>query len=214
MCRMGRLEETSGCHMIKIGLTGVIGSGKAEVARILASLGATVIFADKISREIYEPGDPGHQAVVETFGEDVLDEDERIDRAALAAIVFSDDSQRRRLEQAVWPVMARVVEERMQEADAEDAPAAVLEAAVLFEAGWDSLVDEVWAVTTPEATSIDRVRRRDGLTAEQVRARMAAQLSAEEKASRADRVIANDGTLDDLRVAVEHIWTEMTGQTP
>jgi dephospho-CoA kinase len=200
--------------MIKIGLTGVIGSGKAEVARILASLGATVIFADKISREIYEPGDPGHQAVVETFGEDVLDEDERIDRAALAAIVFSDDSQRRRLEQAVWPVMARVVEERMQEADAEDAPAAVLEAAVLFEAGWDSLVDEVWAVTTPEATSIDRVRRRDGLTAEQVRARMAAQLSAEEKASRADRVIANDGTLDDLRVAVEHIWTEMTGQTP
>ncbi len=200
--------------MIKIGLTGVIGSGKAEVARILALLGATVIFADKISREIYEPGDPGHQAVVETFGEDVLDEDERIDRAALAAIVFSDDSQRRRLEQAVWPVMARVVEERMQEADAEDAPAAVLEAAVLFEAGWDSLVDEVWAVTTPEATSIDRVRRRDGLTAEQVRARMAAQLSAEEKASRADRVIANDGTLDDLRVAVEHIWTEMTGQTP
>jgi dephospho-CoA kinase len=200
--------------MIKIGLTGVIGSGKAEVAKILASLGATVIYADMVSREVYEPGDAGHQAVVDAFGEDVLDEDERIDRAALAAIVFRDESQRRRLEMAVWPVMADVVEERMKAAEAEDAPAAVLEAAVLFEAGWEALVDEVWAVTTPESMSIDRVRRRDGLTVDQVRARMVAQLSAEEKASRADRVIVNDGTLDDLRAAVERIWTEITGQTP
>jgi dephospho-CoA kinase len=200
--------------MIKIGLTGVIGSGKAEVARILASLGATVIYADLVSREIYEPGDPGHQAVVDAFGEDVLDGDERIDRAALASIVFRDESQRRRLEQAVWPVMADVVKKRMKAAEAEPVAAAVLEAAVLFEAGWEDLVDEVWTVTTPEAMSIDRVRRRDGLTVEQVRARVAAQLSAEEKASRADRVIVNDGTLDDLRVAVERIWTEMTGQTP
>lgn len=200
--------------MIKIGLTGVIGSGKAEVARILASLGATVIYADQISREIYEPGDPGHQAVVDALGEEILDEDERIDRAALAAIVFSDESQRRKLEKAVWPVMATVVEERMMTAEADEAPAAVLEAAVLFEAGWEGLVDEVWAVTTPESTSIDRVRRRDGLTVEQVRARMAAQLSAEEKSRRADRVIVNDGTLDDLRVVVERIWTDKTGQTP
>jgi dephospho-CoA kinase len=200
--------------MIKIGLTGVIGSGKAEVAKILASLGATVIYADMVSREIYEPGDAGHQAVVDAFGEDVLDEDERIDRAALAAIVFRDESQRRRLEMAVWPVMADVVEKLMKAAEAEDAPAAVLEAAVLFEAGWEALVDEVWAVTTPESMSIDRVRRRDGLTVDQVRARMVAQLSAEEKASRADRVIVNDGTLDDLRAAVERIWTEITGQTP
>ena len=200
--------------MIKIGLTGVIGSGKAEVARILAALGATVIYADQVSREIYEPGDSGHQAVVDAFGEDVLDEDERIDRAALAAIVFRDESQRRKLEKAVWPVMADVVEERMNAAAAEEAPAAVLEAAVLFEAGWENLVDEVWAISTPEAMSIDRVRRRDGLTVEQVRARMAAQLSAEEKSRRADRVIVNDGTLDDLRVAVERIWTEITGQTP
>jgi dephospho-CoA kinase len=200
--------------MIKIGLTGVIGSGKAEVAKILASLGATVIYADMVSREVYEPGDAGHQAVVDAFGEDVLDEDERIDRAALAAIVFRDESQRRRLEMAVWPVMADVVEKLMKAAEAEDAPAAVLEAAVLFEAGWEALVDEVWAVTTPESMSIDRVRRRDGLTVDQVRARMVAQLSAEEKASRADRVIVNDGTLDDLRAAVERIWTEITGQTP
>ncbi|MDA1297784.1 MAG: dephospho-CoA kinase [Chloroflexi bacterium] len=198
--------------MFKIGLTGVIGSGKAEVASILASLGAAVIYADQISRQIYEPGDAGHQAVVDTFGEDVLDEDERIDRAALAAIVFGDEAQRRRLENAVWPVMAAVVEKRLAAAEAEGAPAAVIEAAVLFEAGWDRLVDEVWAVTADEAASVLRVRRRDGASEDQVRARMAAQLSAGEKAARANRVIVNDGSLEDLRECVEQVWNEVTGE--
>lgn len=197
--------------MIKIGLTGVIGSGKGEVAHILAALGAVVIFADHISRRIYEPGDPGHQAVVETFGEDVLDEDERIDRAALAAIVFGDEVQRRRLEAAVWPVMAEVVEKELATAGASDSPAAVVEAAVLFEAGWDRLVDEVWVVTTDETTGIQRVRRRDGLNEEQVRARMAAQLPEDEKARRADRVIVNNGTLEDLQEIVEQVWNEVVG---
>lgn len=198
--------------MLKIGLTGVIGSGKAEVASILASLGAAVIYADQISRQIYEPGDAGHQAVVDTFGEDVLDEDERIDRAALAAIVFGDEAQRRRLENAVWPVMASVVEKRLAAAEAEGAPAAVIEAAVLFEAGWDRLVDEVWAVTADEAASVLRVRRRDGASEDQVRARMAAQLSAGEKTARANRVIVNDGSLEDLRECVEQVWNEVTGE--
>jgi dephospho-CoA kinase len=198
--------------MIKIGLTGVIGSGKAEVANILASLGAAVIFADEISRRIYEPGDAGHQAVVNTFGEEVLDEDERIDRAALAAIVFGDESQRRRLEAAVWPVMAAVVKKEMTTAEAEGAPAVAIEAAVLFEAGWDLMVNEVWTVTTREETSVQRVGRRDGLNGEQVKARMAAQLSADEKAKRADRVIPNDGSLEDLREIVEKVWNEVTGE--
>ena len=198
--------------MIKIGITGVIGSGKAEVAGILASLGAVTVFADQISRKIYEPGDPGHQAVVSTFGEEILDEDERIDRAALAAIVFGDESERKRLEQAVWPVMADVVEADFAAAEDEGAEMAVLEAAVLFEAGWERLVDEVWAVTTTEDSSIQRVRRRDGLTEEQVKARMAAQLTAEEKAAKADRVVANDGTLEELEASVREIWQELVGE--
>ena len=192
--------------MIKIGITGVIGSGKAEVARIMASFGATVVYADEISRHIYEPGDPGHQAVVETFGESVLDDEERIDRAALAAIVFSDESERRRLEQTVWPVMADVVRTEMARAEEMDAPAFGLEAAVLFEAGWEDLVDEVWAVVSEEDVSIGRVRRRDGVTEEQVRARMQAQLSSDEKAARADLVVTNNGTLDDLTEQVKAIW--------
>ncbi len=200
-----------GGTMIKIGITGVIGSGKGEVARILASLGASVVFADEVSRRIYEPGDPGHQAVVETFGESVLDEDERIDRAALASIVFGDEAQRRRLEEAVWPVMADVVEAEFAVAEAEGAAASALEAAVLFEAGWERLVDQVWVVTAPVEKSIERIARRDGLNADQVEARMAAQMSAEEKAARADRVIVNDGTLEDLEAVVLNVWNEVAG---
>ncbi len=197
--------------MIKIGLTGVIGSGKGAVASILASLGAVVIYADRISRQIYEPGDPGHQAVVETFGEEILDEDERIDRAALAAIVFGDESQRERLEQAVWPVMASVIENEISVAEADEPKAIVIEAAVLLEAGWERLVDEVWAVTTDEGSSVERVRRRDGVGEEQVRARMSAQMPAEEKAARADRVIENTGTLEELQARVEEAWNQITG---
>ncbi len=199
--------------MLKIGVTGVIGSGKGEVAGILASLGAVVVNADDISRRIYEPGDPGHEAVVETFGERVLDEDERIDRAALAAIVFGDEPERRRLESAVWPVMAEVVETEFAAAEADGAEVVVLEAAVLFEAGWERLVDEVWTVTTSEDASVDRVKRRDGVGEEQVRARMSAQLSAAEKAARADRVVSNDGTLKELEAAVRDMWREVVGDS-
>ncbi len=200
--------------MIKIGLTGVIGSGKAEVASILATYGAHVVYADEVSRQIYEPGDPGHQAVVEAFGEEILDVDERIDRAALAAIVFGDDAQRRKLEQAVWPVMASVVESEFKTAEANGAPVAVVEAAVLFEAGWERLVDQVWAVTTEVSRSIERVSRRDGLDEKQVKARMAAQLSADEKADRADRVIENNGTLEELEAVVRATWREVVGEAP
>ena len=196
--------------MLKIGLTGVIGAGKAEVAQILASLGAVPVFADVVSRAVYEPGEAGHRAVVDAFGKDLLDSGGRIDRRALGARVFASEPERRKLEAAVWPVIAAAIEERLAEAEADGAPAGVVEAAVLFEAGWDSLVDEVWTVTAPKAVLIERVGARDGLSAEQVRARMRAQLPDSEKVKRADRVIVNDGTLEDLRKQVEEAWREAT----
>ena len=107
--------------------------------------------------------------------------------------------------------MADVVEAEFAAAETEDAPGAALEAAVLFEAGWERLVDQVWVVTTPHDKSIERIGRRDGLDPDQVRARMAAQMSAEEKSARADRVIANDGTLEDLEAVVIDIWNEVVG---
>lgn len=197
--------------MIKIGLTGNIGVGKAEAARALAALGATVIFADEVSRQLYEPGEEGAKAIAREFGEKVLTPDGGIDRKALAAIVFSSDEERRRLERAVWPVMAEAVSRQMEAAETAGAPAVALEAAVLFEAGWERLVDEVWAVTAPDRTVMERVGKRDGLSEEQVRARQKAQLPAEEKIRRADRVIVNDGSLENLRQQVRRAWEKATG---
>jgi dephospho-CoA kinase len=177
---------------------------------MLASFGAVAIFADEVSRAVYEPGKAGHRAIVKAFGREVLDRDGRVDRKSLAARVFASDAERRKLEAAVWPVMAEAMRQKLAQAEADGAPAAVIEAAVLFEAGWDRLVDEVWTVTAPEGALIERVGARDGLTAEQVRARMKAQLPASEKEKRADRVIVNDGTLAHLRRQVEKAWREAT----
>ena len=198
--------------MIKIGLTGNIGSGKAEAARALEALGATVIFADEVSRQVYEPGEAGFDAVRREFGDRVIGPDGRIDRKALAAIVFSSESERKRLEQTVWPVMAEAVERQMVDAEANGAPAVALEAAVLFEAGWERLVDEVWAIVAPDEAVVERVGKRDGLSEEQVRARLRAQLPAEEKARRADRVITNDGSLEQLREYVKRAWADVAGK--
>ena len=197
--------------MLKIGLTGVIGAGKAEVARILASLGAVAVYADEVSRAVYEPGEAGFRAIVDVFGSGVLDRDGRIDRRALGAKVFASEPERRKLEAAVWPVIAEALSRRLAEAEQGGATAAVIEAAVLFEAGWDRLVDEVWTVTAPETALVERVGARDGLSADQVRARMKAQLPAAEKEKRADRVVRNDGTLENLREHVEKAWREATG---
>lgn len=198
--------------MIKIGLTGNIGVGKAEVARILEDLGAFVIFADEVNRQVYEPGEAGHSAVTAEFGRKILTTEGRIDRKALAAIVFGDESARRRLESIVWPVMADAVESQMANAEKAGAPAAAIEAAVLFEAGWERLVDKVWAIVAPEPAVVERVGERDGLSEEQIRARLKAQLPAEEKARRADRIIVNDGSLKELRVKVKRAWDEVAGK--
>jgi dephospho-CoA kinase len=198
--------------MIKIGLTGPIGAGKGEAAKVLASLGICVVYADQVSRDLYEPGREGYAAVVETFGNSVLGEDGRIDRRILGEKVFASEAERRRLEAAVWPLMAREVERRFAEAEATGATGAALEAAVLFEAGWDVLVDEVWAVTAPEELLIARVKAREPLESGQIKARLKAQLTGEEKARRADRVVPNDGDLAALREQVQRAWSEATGQ--
>ena len=197
--------------MIKIGLTGGPGAGKTEVAQILAGLGAAVIYADGVNRELYEPDKPGYVAVVATFGDDVLRDDKRIDRGRLAERVFTDDVERRKLEKAVWPVMSAEFIRRFEAMEQNQVPVAVLEAAVLFEAGWESLVDEVWTVITPETVSVRRLVDGEGLEEGSVRARMAAQLPNEEKARRSRRIIRNDGDLAALRAEVESAWDEVAG---
>jgi dephospho-CoA kinase len=192
-----------------IGLTGGIAGGKSLVSRQLAERGAVVIDADKVGHEAYRRGTETQRAVIDAFGPDVVGSDGEIDRRALGAKVFADPEARRRLEEIVWPAMRRMMEERLDKLRAEGASVAVLEAALLIEADWLPLVDEVWLVTASPETARQRLIERNGLSAEQAEARLRAQLPNEKRRSYADLIIDNDGSLEELRRAVGESWSKL-----
>ncbi len=191
---------------IVIGLTGGIASGKSVVSQMLAKHGALVIDADKVGHEAYAPGSGCYEAVVEAFGRDVVGPDGEIDRKALGGKVFGDPSQRKRLEGIVWPWMRETMDKRLTAIRAEGTPVVVLEAAVLIEADWAPITDEVWVVTVSPDVARQRIIDRNGLTAKQADARINAQLSNDERVKHAKVVIDNSGTLDDLRRRVDDAW--------
>ena len=192
-----------------IGLTGGIAGGKSLVSQQLAERGAVVIDADKLGHEAYRKGSETFRAVVDAFGEDVVGGDGEIDRKALGAKVFAESEARRRLEAIVWPAMRSMMEEHLAELRAKNTSVAVLEAALLIEADWLPLVDEVWLVTASPATVRQRLAERNGMTAEQADSRVRAQLSSEERRAYADVVIENDGSLEDLQRAVDESWSKL-----
>jgi dephospho-CoA kinase len=196
---------------VVIGLTGGIASGKSVVSQILGEQGAVVIDADKVGHEAYARGSGCYDAVVEAFGSDVVGSDGKIDRKALGAKVFGNPEQRRRLEGIVWPGMRKTMDLRLGALRAAGVPVVVLEAAVLIEAEWTPLVDEVWLVTVPPAIARERLVQRNALTPEQAEARIAAQLSNEERARHAQVIIDNSGTLDELRQRVHDEWDRLIG---
>ncbi len=191
---------------VVIGLTGGIASGKSAVSAMLAERDALVIDADKVGHEAYRRGTGCYDAVAAAFGPDVVGADGEIDRKALGAKVFGDPAQRKRLEGIVWPWMRGVMQQRLDAIRAEGTFCVVLEAAVLIEADWLPLVDQVWVVTVSPDIARARIVERNGLTPEQADARIAAQLTNDERVKHADVVLANDGTLDELRNNVETIW--------
>jgi dephospho-CoA kinase len=195
---------------VVIGLTGGIASGKSVVSRMLADRGALVIDADIVGHEAYAPGSGCFDDVVASFGKDVIGEDGRIDRRALGAKVFGDPAMRMRLESIVWPWMRGVMEERLAKLREDGVPVVVLEAAVLLEADWVPLVDQVWVVTVPPDLARERIVARNGLTPEQADQRIAAQLSNDERKARAQVVIENSGTLEDLERRVDDAWGSLT----
>jgi dephospho-CoA kinase len=194
---------------VVIGLTGGIASGKSVVSQILGEQGAVVIDADKVGHEAYVRGTGCYDAVVEAFGRDVVGPDGEIDRKALGGKVFGNAAERKRLERIVWPWMRTTMDLRLGALRASGAPVVVLEAAVLIEAEWIPLVDQVWLVTVPPAVARERIVQRNGLTAEQADARIAAQLTNEERAQHAQVIIDNSGTLDELRRRVMAEWERL-----
>jgi len=186
-----------------IGLTGNIGTGKSTVGRMLAELGARVIDADQVAHEAMRPGGPAFQAVVDAFGPGILGADGSIDRVRLGDIVFRDAAALKRLEALVHPAVIAEVEARIARAEE---PVVVVEAIKLIEAGMHRRYDALWVVTAPRELQIARLMRERGLTEEEAALRVDAQPPQEEKAARADVVIVNDGSLDELWQRVEEEW--------
>jgi dephospho-CoA kinase len=193
--------------MIAVGLTGGIASGKSEVAAMLAAKGAAVIYADQIGHEAYRRGTDEYLQIVAAFGADVIGEDGEIDRRRLGEKVFNDPEARQRLQAIVWPAMRRMMEERLAALEREVVPVAVLEAAVLVEADWLPLVDEVWVVEASPEVARQRLMAYKGLSAAEAEARLGAQLTNEERRRHADVVIDNGGSLEDTRRQVDRLWT-------
>jgi dephospho-CoA kinase len=191
---------------VRVGLTGGVGSGKSTVSRLLAERGAVIIDADAIAREVVEPGTPGFEAVVATFGPDVVGADGRLDRPALAALVFGDESKRLQLNGIVHPLVGQ----RTIELAAAAPPAAVVvyDIPLLVESDMAAGFDVVLVVEAPVETRLARLRER-GMAEADARERMAAQASDDARRAVADVVIDNGGSLEELEQRVGEVWERL-----
>jgi dephospho-CoA kinase len=197
--------------VLLVGLTGGIGSGKSTVARLLEERGAVVFDADLLAREAVEPGTPGHAAVIERFGADVLAPGGELDREALASIVFADPSARRDLEQVVHPEVRRLFAEG-SEAYRDTDRVVVFSAPLLVETGMHTAFEILVVVSATVATQIERLMRQRGMSEASIRARIDAQAPLEDKAAAADFIVDNEGTLDELESQVERLWKDLAAR--
>lgn len=191
--------------VLLVGLTGGIGSGKSTVSALLAEKGAVIVDADRIAREIVEPGEPALARIVERFGTGVLDAGGRLDRAKVAAIVFNDRDALAALEAITHPAIGARMAQRIQEEAGTD-HVVVLDIPLLVDKGRYPTRATIVVDTDPEL-AVRRVVDQRGLPEADVRARMANQISREERLALADFVVRNDGSLDDLRAEVDRCWT-------
>jgi dephospho-CoA kinase len=196
--------------MLRVGLTGGIGSGKSAVSERLASHGAVIIDADKAARAVVEPGTPGLAQIAETFGPGVLREDGSLDRPKLAEIVFADEAARVKLNAIVHPLVhdyMRAAEQSAVEAAGENA-VIIHDVPLLAEGGRGSEFDLVIVIDVPPEIQVERLAAR-GMPEEQARARMAAQATREQRLAVADIVIDNSGTLADLDRRITEVWADL-----
>mgnify|MGYP001026483453 CR=1 FL=1 len=190
-----------------IALTGGIASGKSTVSAMLAELGAAVVDADRVAREVVLPGTPGLRSVAEAFGQAVLNEDGTLNRKKLGDLVFADEAKRKRLEAILHPEIRRVMEARIADLERENPRRLVVaDIPLLYETGLDARYPEVMLVYVPPAIQLERLMKRDGLSPEKARERLNAQLPIDEKKARADWVIDNSGSLEDTRRQVLEFW--------
>lgn len=190
-----------------IGITGQIGSGKSSVAKLLATYGARVLNADAMAKELLEQETPSYGEIVEAFGMGILHEDESIDRAKLAAIVFADPERLQLLNSIIHPRVLEEMTERVRYIDSsgEGVEVVAIDVPILFGSGADRLCDKVAAVLADEGIRLERMTAR-GMTESDFFARSGAQMSQDELATKADFVIENNGTLAELKEKVADLW--------
>lgn len=189
-----------------IGLTGGIAAGKSTISEALREHGAVIIDADKVGHEAYQPGTDTYQALVDHFGQRIVSATGEIDRRALGGIVFGDPAERINLQDIVWPRMKAMMRARLDDLRAAGEQAVVIEAAVLIEAQWTDIVDEVWVVQAPEEVALGRLIARNNFSEDDARARIRAQLTNEERATHASVIIENSGAVEEARARVDAAW--------
>jgi dephospho-CoA kinase len=196
--------------MLVVALTGGIASGKSTVARILKELGCHVIDYDKISRSVVEPGKPAWNDIVHWFGREVLLPDETLNRPALGAIVFTDPEQRKKLESFVHPRISEEQKKMLSEiARQEPSAIVVIDVPLLYEVKLDSYFSKVILAYAPPDVQLQRLMARDGFSRKEAQSRLDAQIKIDDKVSRADFVIHNEGGLDETREQVENLYREL-----
>ncbi len=190
-----------------IGLTGTIGSGKSTVSEHLKKLGALVLDADIISRQVVEPGTEGLKQIIASFGGSITNPDGTLNRKAMAKLVFADKEKRLLLNSIIHPAVLNTLEDKTA-AEIRNNPNRVVvwDVPLLIEVGWNEFVDSVWLVTAPENVRIERIIRRDNCTAEQAEMRIRAQMSEDEKLKYSNEVIDNSSTLEKLYAQIDELY--------
>jgi len=189
-----------------IGLTGGIGSGKSTVSRFLAEVGAVIIDADKVGHELLKLDAEVRREVVAAFGRQILTPDGDINRKKLGGIVFSNPKSLSKLNQIMHPLMYDMVKAQLEEYQRQGVAVMVLEAPLLIEADWTSLVDEVWVTVASQPTVLRRFKDKFGLSEPEALARIHSQLPTEERVKYANVIIDTDCSLDELKARVKELW--------
>lgn len=192
-----------------IGLTGGIATGKSQVSSILSELGAMVIDADIVAREVVQKGLPAWQQLKDTFGEEYFLSNGELNRRKLGQLVFSHPDELAKLNSITHPAIKAKIEERINDLKVQGYNGiVVVDAALLLEAGWETMVDQVWVVDAPMEKRIERLMNRDNLTRDQALSRINSQMSQQERIAKADKIIYNNSDIDSLREQVLRIWHE------
>ena len=197
-----------------IGLTGGIGSGKSTVSQFLAELGAVTLNADEVGHEALKPNTEIWREVVAAFSRQILTPDGNIDRKKLGKIVFGNPESLSRLNQIMHPRMYDMVKAQLEEYRRQGVGIVVLEVPLLLEAGWTSLVDEVWVTTASEDTALKRLEEQCGMSRDECLTRIRSQLPSAERVRHADVVINTDCDLDELKSRVKEMWRKLELDTP